>query len=91
MKASYVGNRLRVAQILEYMGYGYLRRGDYQNAYSAYEAAAEKCLGTVAAYVAERCKKNMVKIKSKEENTDDVIGFYRPTIDHDYKTLFKHL
>jgi len=44
MKASYVGNRFTVAQALEYMGYGYLRRGDYQNAYGAYEAAAETSL-----------------------------------------------
>jgi hypothetical protein len=33
MKASYIGDRLTVARALEYMGYGYLRRGDYQNAY----------------------------------------------------------
>jgi len=44
MKASSIGRRLTVAQALEYMGYGYLRRGDYQNAYGAYEAAAENTL-----------------------------------------------
>jgi hypothetical protein len=49
INASYIGDRLQVARALEYMGYGYLRRGDYQNAYGAYEAAAEKYLGTVDA------------------------------------------
>jgi tetratricopeptide (TPR) repeat protein len=88
MKASYIGNRLIVAQALEYMGYGYLRRGDYQNAYSAYEAAAEKYIGTVNANnsVGE-CKNNMARIKQKQENTETVIGFYRPPVDVN-KTLF---
>jgi len=36
MKASHIGNQLVIAQALEYMGYGYLRRGDYKNAYGAY-------------------------------------------------------
>jgi tetratricopeptide (TPR) repeat protein len=45
--ASYTGDRLAVARALEYMGYAYLRRGDYQNAYGAYEAAAGKYPGTV--------------------------------------------
>jgi tetratricopeptide (TPR) repeat protein len=87
MKASYTGNYFTVARALEYMGYGYLRRGDYQNAYGAYEAAAEKFLGTVDAHVAERCKDNMTRIEGKQENTDVVIGFYRPGIDVD-QTLF---
>jgi tetratricopeptide (TPR) repeat protein len=43
INASYIGDRPQVARALEYMGYGYLRRGDHQNAYGAYyEAAAEK-------------------------------------------------
>ena len=88
MKASYTGKRHLASQALEYMGYGYLRRGDYQNAYGAYEAAAEKYIGTVDAHVTRRCEKNMDKIKRKEENTDTVIGFYRPGIDVDYETLF---
>ena len=87
MKASYTGDRLQVARALEYMGYWYLCRGDYQNAYGAYEAAADKYLGTIEVYVAERCEENMAGIKSKEENTDMVIGFYRPGIDID-QTLF---
>jgi predicted TPR repeat methyltransferase len=47
MKASHVGDRLTIARALELMGYGYLRRGDYENAYGAYEAAAEKYRGTI--------------------------------------------
>ena len=42
-----LGNRRDNARTLEYMGYEYLRRGDYFNAYGAYEAAAESYLGTV--------------------------------------------
>jgi len=87
MKASYVGNRFRVAQTLEYMGYGYLRRGDYQNAYGAYEAAAERYLGTVDAEIVELCKDNMAMIERKQGNPGTVIGFERPPLDVD-KTLF---
>ena len=87
MKASYTGDQLNIAHALEYMGYGYLRRGDYQNAYGAYEAAAEKYIGTVDAYDVELCKDNMARIERKWENPDTVIGFYRPRLDID-KTLF---
>jgi tetratricopeptide (TPR) repeat protein len=88
MKASYIGSRLTVARVLEFMGYGYLRRGDYQNAYGAYEAAAEKYLGTVCANTSgETCKENMARIKQKQENTDRVIGFHRHGLGVD-KTLF---
>jgi tetratricopeptide (TPR) repeat protein len=87
MKASYTGDRFTIARALEYMGYGYLRRGDYQNAYGAYEAAAERYLGTVDARVVELCKDNMARIERKQGNPDTVIGFYRPPLDID-KTLF---
>jgi tetratricopeptide (TPR) repeat protein len=87
MKASYIGNRLNIARTLVYMGYGYLRRGDYQNAYGAYEAAVERYLGTVDAHVVERCKDNMARIERKQGNPDAVVGFYRPDMDID-KTLF---
>ena len=87
MKASYTGNQFLAAQALEYMGYGYLRRGDYQNAYGAYEAAADKYLGTVYRYVTERCDNNMARITQKEENPDTVVGFYRPALDVD-QTFF---
>ena len=88
MKALYTGKQLVAARALEYMGYGYLRRGDYQNAYGAYEAAADKYLGTVEAFVAVMCKDNMARIKRKQDNTDTDIGFHRPAIDHDSTILF---
>ena len=88
MKASHIGERFTVARALEYMGYGYLRRGDYQNAYGAYEAAAEKYLGTVEADIAEVCNENMARIKQEQGNTDTVIGFYRHHLDIDSETLF---
>ena len=87
INASYIGDRINAARALEYMGYGYLRRGDYQNAYGAYEAAAEKYLGTVEAVDVELCKKNMARIEWKQENPNTVVGFYRPSMDFD-KTLF---
>ena len=83
MEASYIGNRLVVAFALEYMGYGYLRKGDYRNAYAAYEAAAKTYVGTVWAHVARSCKDNMARIKRKGENADIVVGFYRPAADVD--------
>jgi tetratricopeptide (TPR) repeat protein len=82
MKASYTGDRLGIARALEYMGYGYLRRGDYQNAYGAYEAAAERYLGTVDADDVELCKDNMARIERKQGNPDTVVGFYRPRFGH---------
>jgi len=87
MKASYTGDQLNIARALEYMGYGYLRRGDYQNAYGAYKAAAERYLGTVDAHVVELCKDNMARIERKQGNPDTIIGFYRPSLEVD-KTLF---
>jgi len=82
MKASYTGNRLTITRALEYMGYGYLRRGDYRNAYGAYEAAAD---GTVEADFA--CEENMARIERKQGNPDTVVGFFRPAMNND-KTLF---
>jgi tetratricopeptide (TPR) repeat protein len=87
MNASHVGNRLYIARALESMGYGYLRRGDYENAYGAYEAAAEKYRGTVETYVETRCKDNMARIKWKQRNPDAQVGFYRHSMDVD-KSLF---
>jgi tetratricopeptide (TPR) repeat protein len=87
INASYFGDRQQVARALDYVGYGYLRRGDYQNAYGAYEAAAEKYLGTVDARFSARCKDNMASIKRKQGNPDAVVGFYRPALDID-RTLF---
>ena len=87
-KAIYIGNQLQAAQALDYMGYGYLHRGDYQNAYDAYKTAAQKFVGTVWAQVTKKCEENMARIKTKEENPDVLIGFHRPATDFDSEILF---
>ena len=71
------------------MGYGYLRRGDYLNAYGAYEAAAESYVGTVdEEQGCTTCKDNMAKIKDVQRNPELNIGFKRPRFDNDYPSLF---
>ena len=80
-----LGNQRNSARTLEYMGYGYLRRGDYLNAYGAYEAAAER--------YGERqgcttCKDNMAKIKDMQKNPDLNVGFERPRRDNNWPSLF---
>jgi hypothetical protein len=87
-KATYIGNRLQAAQASEYTGYGYLRRGDYRNAYGAYEVAAQKFVGTVWAQITKRCEENMARVKKKEKNPDMLIGFHRPATDFDSEILF---
>ena len=87
--ASHIGDRLHVARALDYMGYGYLRRGDYQNAYGAYEAAAEKYGSTIFTDSAKKCQNNMDSIiKRKQGSPDIVVGFYRPANMDVDKTLF---
>ena len=84
-----LGNRPNSAFTLEYMGYGYLRRGDYLNAYSAYKAAAESFVGTVNEEPdGTTCKDNMAKIKDMQKNPDLNVGFQRPRQDKDYPSLF---
>ena len=84
-----LGNRLDSARTLEYMGYGYLRRGDYLNAYGAYEAAAESYLGTVDEEPdVTTCKDNMAKIKDMQKNPDLNVGFTRSRSDMDWPSLF---
>jgi tetratricopeptide (TPR) repeat protein len=87
MMASHLGNRLSIGRVLELMGYGYLRRGDYENAYGAYEAAAQKFPGTVSANWEQVCKDNMARIKRKQRNPDTEVGFYRSQLDVD-RSLF---
>ena len=89
MNSSHLGNQHGIALALEYMGYRYLRRGDYLNAYDAYEAAVEKYLGTISEESAgTRCKDNMTKIKDKQRNPDLNVGFEKPSVDNDWQSLF---
>ena len=81
INASYIGHRSLVARALDYMGYGYLRRDDYRNAYGAYEAAAEKYLGTVDDRIAKQCKNNMCRLEMMMKDPYAVVAFYRPPID----------
>ena len=90
----YVGAVLNVADALSWLGHLYLHTGAYPDAYSAFEAAAKKYadLGDESpdrqAYE-PRCKENMERIKSKQENPDQRIGFYRARNDRDvYHDLF---
>ena len=84
-----LGNRLYSAITLEYMGYGYLRRGDHLNAYGAYKAAAESYFGTVDEEPScTKCKDNMAKIKDVQRNPDLNVGFERPCWDINWPSLF---
>jgi hypothetical protein len=65
------------------------RRRDYLNAYGAYEAAAEKYLGTVDEEPDHTtCKENMAKIKDMQKNPDLNVGFKRPRWDNERRSLF---
>ena len=82
-------NRRRSAATLEYMGYGYLRRGDYLNAYGAYEAAALNYIGTINEHPdGTACKDNMAKIKDMQRNPGLNVGFERPNFDNNWPSLF---
>ena len=84
-----IGNRLYSAKTRVYMGYGYLRRGDYLNAYDAYKAAAESFVGTVDEEpYCTTCKENMAKIKDKQKNPGLNVGFERPRDDINWPSLF---
>ena len=83
-----LGNRRDSARALDYMGYGYLRRGDYLNAYGAYKAAAESYLGTVSEGNGTRCKDNMAKIEEMQKNPDLNVGFERSRSDNNWPSLF---
>ena len=84
-----LGNRRDSALMLEYMGYGYLRRGDFPNAYGAYKAAAESYLETVDEEPGcTTCKDNMAKIKDVQRNPDLNVGFERPRDDINWPSLY---
>ena len=84
-----LGDRRDSARTLEYMGYGYLRRGDYLNAYHAYKSAAKSYLGTdLEEPNCTKCKDNMAKIKDMQKNPDSNVGFERPHNDINWPSLF---
>jgi tetratricopeptide (TPR) repeat protein len=87
MLASQYGYQLSIARALVLMGYGYLRRGDYENAYGAYEAAAEKYRSERRPRSETRCNDNMTGIKMKLRNPDAEVGFHRLRWDVD-RSLF---
>jgi len=87
----YISEVLGVAQVFESFGVLYLHRGAYPDAYSAYEAALEKYTsmdGGVSQNGVRRCRLNMARIRSKESNPKEEIGFYRPSFTRDSDTLF---
>ena len=90
----HVGATLATADTLSCFGYLYLHTGTYSDACSAFEAAAEKYadLGDGSADRQEyepKCRWNMERIKLKQENPDERIGFYRPRCDRaKYRGLF---
>ncbi|KDR71046.1 hypothetical protein GALMADRAFT_75381 [Galerina marginata CBS 339.88] len=87
MKAKHIGKLNQIAHALEYMGYGYLRQGAYQNAYCAYEAAGRQYISSSYPWVERICKDNMARIKQKQGDPDAIVGFYRPILDND-RSLF---
>ncbi|KDR71119.1 hypothetical protein GALMADRAFT_144185 [Galerina marginata CBS 339.88] len=86
-KAQHIGNLNQIADALEYMGYGYLRQGAYQNAYSAYEAAARQYLNSSFPWHEQICKDNMAKINQKQADPNLVVGFHRPSAENN-KSVF---
>ena len=87
INASYIGAQYEAGCAFEYMGYGYLRRDDYKNAYGAYEAAAEKFSSGIYADGAKQCKDSMARIEKKQWYPDEVLGFHGPSLEI-YETLF---
>ena len=83
-----LGDRRESASTLEYMGYGYLRRGDFLNAYDTYKAAAESYRGIDEEPGCTRCKDNMAKIMDKQRNPYLYVGFERPRGDIYRPSLF---
>jgi len=90
----YVGAILGTADALSWFGHMYLHTGAYPDAYSAFEAAAEKYadLGDESPdrqrYEPE-CRENMERIKLKQKNPDQRIGFHKPRLHRDwYEGLF---
>ncbi|KDR85866.1 hypothetical protein GALMADRAFT_234981 [Galerina marginata CBS 339.88] len=83
----HLGNQSELAIALHYMGYGYLRQGDYRNAHSAYEAATERYVSTGAAWGVGICKDNIARIEQKLADPNSGVGFTRPSYENN-KSLY---
>ena len=89
----FVGAVSAVASALSCLGRMYLHTGAYSDAYSAFEAAAQKYaeLGDESSdreVYEPKCRENMERIKLKQDNPDQQIGFHRPRADRDEHDLF---
>ena len=78
----YIGALLGIAQCLENIGYAYVKKGYYQDALAAYEAAVEKYeeLDVQSPYRGDgvaRCRNNVSSIKGREENDEEDISVIR--------------
>ena len=95
----YVSAGLGVAQALDRIGFVYLHIGAYSDAYLAFGTAAEAYtgLGENSSNGKEseaECRENMMRIKLKQENPNQRIGFYRPRSTREqvlfYPTVHSH-
>ena len=73
----------QVAITLECFGYIHMCRGDYRNACAAYEAALEQYRemdqeSSWGETVIRRCRTNLIRIKSKEEDPQEDISLLEP-------------
>jgi len=89
----HVGATLGVAEALSWFGHVYLHTGAYSDAYSAFEAAAEKYadLGDESPdrqRYEPKCRANMERIRLKQKNPGRRIEFYRPRGDRDYHLFY---
>ena len=85
----YIGEVLGVAEAFDLFGLLYLHQGTYADAYAAYEAAAEMYTGMDENVTrVQRCRSNMERIKTKQSNPDEDIGFHRPESVRDWHILF---
>jgi len=84
----HVDEQIGVAQAFDLLGLLYLHRGAYPDAYSAYEAAAEKYTSVdEKSQEVQNCRSNMERIRLKQAHPNERIGFYKPIFDRDRGTL----
>jgi len=89
----YAGGAAGAADALSAIGHTYVHLSAYSDAYRAYEAAADKYStwgedSGVGQRPEKRCRKNMDRIRRKQETPEEEIGFYRPRTDQDDGLFF---